>query len=825
MSPSRTTDPNVGLILGFGGTCPTCSFPVAEPVTCSGCGRYGHPQCLRAEWFQGLPFCATCLRAVILDYSAREDRRRREEWRDYHLQQLQRWKQIALNAVGVTSAVGVAIGGTTAVVAGAAAGFARGAVVAAMGARNTATGALMDQQLVEATVPAVVDQTPTESPQAALVAPQATPQLADRSSETTPSASALAVTPPPAPVGSRVRSRSAEPLRLVTRAQLEAAGHCTACHEGAHRAHIGWGDCRAVPRLERWRIPDAPEPRESPAAPQTNARSPPPTAPQTNARTPPTTVPLPPTARIPPLPPTVPLQPTTSDGRIHEDFRSAASAGGPDEAMIAALSAEIGLPNATGSPPRELQELASIPGSQSQGQPMPSTLSALRPLLPPQVGADVLHELLLRLDRLETAVTKLDDKMSTVIDDIAAIGNRVDVLEVTVKSWEDYNPKEYGTQAFDMASGGTTPRAEAGTSDPQQEWLNDQLVDLLGLEEPMVAGPPQTMGHCGPGLRPPLSHAPPQVRIVEAPGDGQTTSMGAEGWAAMGATSMNSLAHFGGSAPGSDLPRSFDDVFTFIGASAAPSSGIAHEPGGPTIWPTRARQLDSAAIPVAAPGLEQHALVDLGVPTPEEPLSTSELNFIMKAIQGLVGEFPTVELGGIAERPEVLRKWRYATQTALEAAGPQVTTWWTSCWQAAEEAHSLYMKAPVMNREGLRVERRPKAKYALIESWIKPRLVTAMPQGIKKQIAARGAQGMRDEVCDVLYLLLKTCCSGAADEKQAVLRQLQNPTPCSKPESALNELQRFWAASRRCHQLGMSFPDLTVLYTALRSIFRVLRAR
>ena len=141
---------------------------------------------------------------------------------------------------------------------------------------------------------------------------------------------------------------------------------------------------------------------------------------------------------------------------------------------------------------------------------MPSTLSALRPLLPPQVGADVLHELLLRLDRLETAVTKLDDKMSTVIDDIAAIGNRVDLLEVTVKSWEDYNPKEYGAQAFDMASGGTTPRAEAGTSDPQQEWLNDQLVDLLGLEEPMVAGPPQTMGHCGPGLRLPLSHAPPQ---------------------------------------------------------------------------------------------------------------------------------------------------------------------------------------------------------------------------------------------------------------------------------------------------------------------------
>ena len=114
----------------------------------------------------------------------------------------------------------------------------------------------------------------------------------------------------------------------------------------------------------------------------------------------------------------------------------------------------------------------------------------------------------------------------------------------------------------------------------------------------------------------------------------------------------------------------------------------------------------------------------------------------MKAIQSLVGEFATVELGGVAERPEALRKWRYATQTALESAGPHVTTWWNSCWQAAEEAHSLYMKAPVMSREGLRVEKRPSAKYAQIESWIKPRLVAAMPQGIKKQLTAHGVQGM-----------------------------------------------------------------------------------
>ena len=46
------------------------------------------------------------------------------------------------------------------------------------------------------------------------------------------------------------------------------------------------------------------------------------------------------------------------------------------------------------------------------------------------------------------------------------------------------------------------------------------------------------------------------------------------------------------------------------------------------------------------------------VPTPEEPLPMSELNFIMKALQSLVGEFATIELGHATDRPEVLRKWR-----------------------------------------------------------------------------------------------------------------------------------------------------------------------
>ena len=218
----------------------------------------------------------------------------------------------------------------------------------------------MHQQIVEANVPAGVDQAPLESPQAVLIAPQATPQLADRTSEPTPTAPALA---PAAEVPNRMirRSRSS--------GDLARAGHCVACHTAnpAHLPHLWSGDCVGFPGRSYFTAltsapavptPPLPHPTPRPTASKTGRSSTPgesQAAPQTNSRTP---------------PPTLPQPPTTSDGKIPEDFRSIASAGGPDEAMIAALSAEIGLPKATGSPPRALQEPASMQGSQSQGQPM-----------------------------------------------------------------------------------------------------------------------------------------------------------------------------------------------------------------------------------------------------------------------------------------------------------------------------------------------------------------------------------------------------------------------------------------------------------------------
>ena len=143
MSPS-SRGTSLGFLLGYHGDCPVCRGSVTEPVVCSGCGSHGHPACIQAEMFQSLPFCGTCMRRIMQEYCAFEDRRRREEWKKHYETQLSSWKNRVLTAVGVSSVIGAAVGGATTMVAASAVGFARGAVQAVTRGRDTAQVTLED---------------------------------------------------------------------------------------------------------------------------------------------------------------------------------------------------------------------------------------------------------------------------------------------------------------------------------------------------------------------------------------------------------------------------------------------------------------------------------------------------------------------------------------------------------------------------------------------------------------------------------------------------------------------------------------------------------
>ena len=79
------------------------------------------------QFFEYL-FCPTCLLQAAAEYASFQDAQRREAWRSSLESQIARWRSRVTEAIGVSSTIGVAMGGAVVAVAGVAAGLAHGIV-------------------------------------------------------------------------------------------------------------------------------------------------------------------------------------------------------------------------------------------------------------------------------------------------------------------------------------------------------------------------------------------------------------------------------------------------------------------------------------------------------------------------------------------------------------------------------------------------------------------------------------------------------------------------------------------------------------------------
>ena len=116
--------------------CKYCEIPVTELFVCTGCCVFGHAQCLRLEPFFEYLFCLTCLPKAAAEYASFQDVQRREAWRRSLESQIINWRSKVTEAIGVSSTIGVAVGGAVVAVAGVAAGLAHGVVRGAAAGSN-----------------------------------------------------------------------------------------------------------------------------------------------------------------------------------------------------------------------------------------------------------------------------------------------------------------------------------------------------------------------------------------------------------------------------------------------------------------------------------------------------------------------------------------------------------------------------------------------------------------------------------------------------------------------------------------------------------------
>ena len=123
-------------------------------MVCAGCGVYGHAVCLCVERLQDYLFCSQCMVFAQQQYQAMINEQQIVERRRGVVGQLEVWKGRAMEAVQVSTSIGIAVGGTAATVAGAAvaaaSGIARGAQSVITAGRNVPLPPIPDSSAVEA---------------------------------------------------------------------------------------------------------------------------------------------------------------------------------------------------------------------------------------------------------------------------------------------------------------------------------------------------------------------------------------------------------------------------------------------------------------------------------------------------------------------------------------------------------------------------------------------------------------------------------------------------------------------------------------------------
>jgi len=206
-----------------------------------------------------------------------------------------------------------------------------------------------------------------------------------------------------------------------------------------------------------------------------------------------------------------------------------------------------------------------------------------------------------------------------------------------------------------------------------------------------------------------------------------------------------------GGAPSSFVPRTDSDLFTFLAGTQPSCTSIPQEStgeretgGAQSFTPptqsgcnTLASPAGNASVP-APPGLDASD-TSLAAPT------TQELGFIMRAIQSFMTDLPKIELGDMSTRATRLLSWKANFEQALLPVGPVVRNWWRWCVQQAAEAHRRFNQARLQDREAIEPLEAMPAGWEQIDSWMRPKVLEAMPKVIQDMVTMRSRQGKIDD--------------------------------------------------------------------------------
>ena len=214
-------------------SCPICTQSMGNEIwVCCRCYAYGHPGCIQITVVEGYTFCQQCAAWAKNEVERVKQQQQIVAWKETMQYQLEGWKKASIFAAGTLRTIGLAVGGTTAVIAHGSVALLRG--VAAGAAAASSTGEQIQQAAVAARSTSL---TADDSAKAATQNLLSLPHVPD----------------PPTEFTRQTRSTQRSPPGIA--AAASDSGFCLACHthNPSHVAHLYRGDCLKKKRPVRSR--------------------------------------------------------------------------------------------------------------------------------------------------------------------------------------------------------------------------------------------------------------------------------------------------------------------------------------------------------------------------------------------------------------------------------------------------------------------------------------------------------------------------------------------------------------------------------------------
>ena len=119
-------------------SCPICTQSMGNEIwVCCRCYAYGHPGCIQITVVEGYTFCQQCAAWAKNEVEKVKQQQQIVAWKETMQHQLEGWKKASIFAAGTLRTIGLAVGGTTAVIAHGSVALLRGVAAGAAAASST----------------------------------------------------------------------------------------------------------------------------------------------------------------------------------------------------------------------------------------------------------------------------------------------------------------------------------------------------------------------------------------------------------------------------------------------------------------------------------------------------------------------------------------------------------------------------------------------------------------------------------------------------------------------------------------------------------------